>query len=132
MTQEINKFEFKDYELTKSWWDHYKEQAPEYNTMPDTSYIMYNGDEPILSVSLYLTNGSIAWIDNYIGNPKLKGSIRKECGSILLKHLNDVAKKNAKDRLFCMSMNEKTSKRYIELGFTKTASNISTFIRGVE
>lgn len=127
----IRKFEFKDYELIKSWWEQYSEQAPVLTTMPETSYVMYFDNQPILSVSLFLTNGSVAWIDNYIGNPSLKGSIRKECGVVLLKHLEEVAKENSKDRMFCMSMNEKTSQRYLELGFTKTASNISTFIKGV-
>lgn len=128
----IRKFEFKDYGLIKSWWDHYKEQAPELTMIPETSYLMYVNNQPILSVSLFLTNGSLAWVDNYIGNPAMKGSIRKECGVILLQYLEDVAKDNCKDRIFCMSMNEKTSQRYIELGFIKTASNISTFIKEIK
>lgn len=128
----IKKFENKDYELLKSWWGSYKEQAPELKMMPETSYVMYFNSQPILSVSIFLTNGPIAWIDNYIGNPSLKGSIRKECGIVLLKHLEEVSKDNLKDRMFCMSINEKTSERYIELGFTKTASNISTFIKEIK
>lgn len=128
----IRKFEFADYELTKAWWAHYQEQGPEISMVPETSYMMLIGNKPILSVGLFLTNGPIAWIDNYIGNPDLEGSVRKECGDVLLKHLEEVAKMNCKDRMFCMSMNEKTSKRYIELGFIKTASNISTFIKPIQ
>ena len=128
----IRQFEDKDYDLIKGWWDAAKEVPPTLDSIPETSYIMLLKDEPILSVSLYLTNGKIAWVDNYIGSPSSKGSARKECGLILLKHLEDVAKKHSKDRLFCMSMNEKTSQRYIEMGFIKTLSNVSTFIKGVE
>jgi hypothetical protein len=127
----IRQFEHKDYSMIKGWWDSAKEIPPTLDTIPETSYIMYLKDQPILSVSLYLTNAKIAWIDNYVGNPLSKGPERKECGMILLKHLEDVAKKHSKDRLFCMSMNEKTSKRYIEMGFTQTGSNINTFILGV-
>lgn len=128
----IRQFEAKDYEMIKSWWNSSKEVPPELDSIPETSYIMCLKDEPILSVSLYLTNGKIAWVDNYIGNPTSKGPARKECGMILLKHLEDVAKKHSKDRLFCMSMNEKTSKRYIEMGFIQTLSGVNTFIKGVE
>jgi len=131
MELSIKKFEQKDYELVKDWWDSYKEQAPHFTMMPETSYIMYYNNQPILSVSLLLTNTPIAWVDNYIGNPEHKGSIRKECGNVLLRHLEEVAKSNGKDRMICMSINEKTTKRYLELGFIKTASNVDTFVKGV-
>lgn len=128
----IRQFEAKDYDMIKSWWDAAKEVPPELDMLPETSYIMYLNNEPILSVSVYITNSTIAWVDNYVGNPTLKGPARKECGDLIIKHLKDVAKKHSKDRLFCMSMHEKTSKRYIEMGFTKTGSNVNTFIMGVE
>lgn len=127
----IKKFDKTQYSMIKEWWNAYKEQAPELDVMPETSYIMFIDNKPILSVSLFLTNGVIAWIDNYIGNPELKGSVRKECGHILLTYLEDVAKSAGKNRMFCMSMNEKTSKRYIELGFNKTCENITTFVKEI-
>lgn len=132
MKTEIKQFKPENYELVKSWWDFYKETVPELKMIPETSYIMYSNDKPILSVSLFLTNSPLAWVDNYIGNPEFKGLHRKECGKLLLNHLEEVSLKHGKDRLFCMSVKEKTSKRYIELGFTKTASNIETFIKGVK
>jgi len=128
----IKKFDKSQYTMIKSWWDFYKEQAPELIMMPETSYIMSVDSKPILCVSLFLTNGPLAWIDNYVGNPELKGSMRKECGHILLTYLEDTAKDAGKDRMFCMSINQKTTKRYIELGFTKTCENITTFIKEIQ
>lgn len=132
MNTHIKQFKSENYPLIKQWWDLAKEQAPQIDMIPETSYLMYLNDKPILSVSLFLTNSPLTWIDNYIGNPELKGSDRKTCGYILLNYLEQVSKAHGKDRMFCMSMNEKTSQRYIELGFIKTASNISTFLKGVK
>lgn len=129
MNTQIKQFQSDNYQMIKSWWDCAKEVAPELNMLPRTSYIMYHNQLPILSVSLFITNGPLAWVDNYIGNPEFKGEVRKQCGKLLLNHLEEVAKLNGKDRLFCMSVNDKTSKRYVELGFTKTCSNVSTFTK---
>ena len=131
MKTRIEQFTSADYPMLQSWWKTANEFAPELNVIPSTSYVMYCNDQPILSVSLIMTNISLAWIDNFIGNPELKGSERKECATILLNHLSKVAKEYGKDRLFCMSMNEKTTKRYIDLGFTQTLSHVSTFVKGV-
>lgn len=131
MKTEIKQFKSDNYPLIKSWWEFAKEVAPELNVMPETSYIMYHNEQPILSISLFLTNGCLAWIDNFIGNPEFKGEIRKQCSKLLINHIEEVAKLNGKDRLFCMSINDKTSKRYIELGYDKTCSNVSTFIKKV-
>lgn len=131
MMTEIKQFEAKYYPMIQSWWTVSNEMAPTADMMPETSYIMYLNEQPILSVSLFLTNGLVAWVDNYIGNPEFKGQVRKQCGKLLLNHLEEVAKLNGKNRLFCMSITEKTSNRYVELGFTKTCSNVSTFLKEV-
>lgn len=129
MNTAIKQYKSENYQLIKSWWEFAKEVAPESKMIPETSYVMYHNQNPVLSVSLFITNGPVVWVDNYIGNPEFKGEIRKQCGKLLLNHLEAVAKLNGKDRLFCMSINDKTSKRYEDLGFTKTASNISTFLK---
>lgn len=131
MKTSIEQFIPSQYEMVKNWWTLHNEQAPELKDMPETSYIMFFDNKPILSVSLFLTNGKLAWVDNYIGNPEFKGSVRKQCGVLLLKYLEDIAKTNDKDRLFCMSIKEKTTNRYIELGFLQTCNNVSTFIKEI-
>jgi hypothetical protein len=131
MNFRIEQFKASDYPMLKSWWDFHGEMAPELEMMPETSYIMYFNNEPILSVSLLLTNTPIAWAENFIGNPELKGDIRKECGYIIVHHLEKVAKEHNKTRIFCMSMNKKTTKRYIDLGFNKTLDNVNTFTKEV-
>ena len=131
MKTRIEQFKDSDYEMLKSWWAAHNEMAPELHMMPKTTYIMYCEDQPILSVGLIMTSIPLAWIDNFIGNPELKGQNRKECSGILLQYLNKVSKEHGKERMFCMSMNEKTTKRYIDLGFKRTSNNICTFIKGV-
>lgn len=125
----IKQYKSDDYELVKSWWSSANEIAPAANMIPDTSYVLYLSDTPILAVSLYLTNSPLAWVDNFVGNPESKGHQRKECGHVLLSHLEKIAKEEGKSRLFCMSMNEKTSKRYEEMGFQNTCSGIFTFVK---
>lgn len=115
----------------KGWWTKLNEAGPEAKMIPETSYLMYHNNEPILFISLYMTNASVIWLDNLIGNPDLKGSDRRTCGQLFLSYIDNVAKSHGKDRFFCMSINEKTSARYVELGFTKTLDNVSTFVRGV-
>jgi len=132
MNYTIRQFTSADYSLIKSWWNMYDQVAPELEFIPTTTYIMYFHNEPILSMSLILTNTPIGWFENYIGNPSLKGDIRKKGGNILYKYLTQIAKAQGKTRIFCMSIHDKTTKRYTEFGMQQTATNVTTLTQEVD
>lgn len=119
------------YAELKGWWSQRDEAGPTLQMIPETSYIMYCDNKPILFISLIMTNTEVIWLENLIGNPEYKGQKRKECANLFLSYIENVAKTNNKKRFFCMSANEKTTQRYIELGFQQTLSNVSTFIRSI-
>ena len=121
----------KHYPELLSWWNAREESGPTLAMIPETSYVMFCDNEPILFISLIMTNTEVIWLENLIGNPEYKGAKRKECANLFLSYIDNVAKTNGKKRFFCMSTNEKTTQRYIELGFKKTLENVSTFVRSI-
>lgn len=120
----IRPYKFIDYEMLSTWWLSADMTPPEEKMMRETSYVLEKDGTPVLSASLFLTNGPIAWIDNFIGNPNTPIRETKS----LLRFLSAIADFNKKDRMFCMSVNKKTDRLYEFLGFNKTAEEVSTFI----
>lgn len=132
MSIRFEKFNASDHlEEILVWWAYRGETGPTLEMIPETSYIMFSDNKPILFISLIMTNTEVCWLENLIGNPQQKGPNRKECGALFLSYIDNVAKANGKKRFFCMSTNEKTTQRYIELGFHKTLDNVSTFVRSI-
>lgn len=119
------------YPELRSWWNARAELGPTLAMIPETSYIMYCDNTPILFISLIMTNTEVVWLENLIGNPEFKNQNRKECGILFLNYIENVARSHDKTRFFCMSTNEKTTQRYIDLGFHKTLDDVSTFVRSI-
>jgi len=128
----IKKYNKHYFPLIKSWWEISGETAPLEANMPEEStFLLYSKDDPIACISVFLTNTSVAWYDNLIGNPDFKGSMRKEGINLLLKYADKYAKEQGKALAFCMSINPKTTRRYKEFGFSTTHENVTTMIKEI-
>ena len=103
------------------WYEAIGERPPEEALIPDTSFICEVDEVRCLFVSLILTNTKLAWVENFIGNPSLKGDIRQRATKYLLEYLESFAKAVECKRLFCMAPNEPLRDYYEKIGFKETA-----------
>lgn len=128
----IQKYHPSYFETLDSWWEHYNETAPTKELIPESTFIVFCKDTPILSVSLILGNiTEYCTVDNFIGNPDYEGPIRHEAGFLLNAHIAEYAKNLGYKKLFCMSYREPVKRRYEELGYVKTLDNVTTYIKEI-
>lgn len=121
-----------DYEMLEDWWKAHKMQAPARDMTPSTTFITTKASTPYLSVALFLTNTSLAWVDNLIGNPSVDKSLRRDLVKPTLDYISNYAANLGFNKLFCMSIDPRTSRRYRQLGFVETCKNVNTFVKEIK
>lgn len=127
----IRNYKKNDWPMVKGWWDVQKEYAPLETMMPtNSSFIAEIDGNPALAVCLYLTNTpEVCYVENFVGNPELKGLVRKEATKILLNHITKFAFDRGYKRLLCMSEKPVLKAHYESIGFTRTLDGVATFIK---
>jgi hypothetical protein len=117
--------------MIKGWWESSGEPVPSRDLLPvNSTFIAELSGAPALAVCLYLTNTpELAFVENFIGNPRLKGA-RRQAVKPLLDYITGFAKAMGYRRLFCMTDKESLVKHYMELGFVPTLSGVTTLVRG--
>lgn len=129
----IRSYTSADWKMIKEWWHLSGEVGPFESMMPlDSSFVAELDGSPALAVALYLTNmPEAAFVENFIGNPEVKGEKRKEASQLLADHIARFAKQRGYKCLVCMTEKDVLKKRYVELGFNPTLSGVTTFVRVV-
>lgn len=120
-----------DWQMIEDWWKASGEIAPLPSMMPlESSFVAEINNEPALAVAVYLTNTpALAYVENFIGNPKTKGEERKQASHVLAAHLCSFAKARGYQRLLCMTEKPILMAHYHKLGFTPTLGGVTTFVR---
>lgn len=118
--------------MIRSWWTDQKEFPPFPEMMPEEStWIAEIDGIPILSLTMYLTNGGFGWAENFIGNPNFRNSKRKDAANEIVAHMIEFAKSKGLKRIVCMSEKQKLVFRYSELGFTETLNGLTSLVREI-
>ena len=127
----IRTYQKSDFKMVCSWWIDSKEVGPNEGMMPlESSFIAEIDDIPALAVTVYLTNSKeVAYTENFIGNPKVKGDKRKEAAIVLSDHIFNFVKSYGYKRLMCMTEKPILVSRYKELGYFPTLSGLTTLVR---
>ena len=131
MNYTIRNYKDSDYEMLKNWWNSQNQREPSKELIPnETTFILEVDNEPVVSISVFLTNvRGMCFLENFIGNPLKKGDVRKECSSIIVNYALKFAKELGYKRAVCFSYEEALKKRYQDLGMTKTLDNLSSFVK---
>lgn len=127
----IRSYQKNDWPIILSWWKAENEIAPIETMMPlDSSFIANIDGQPALAVCLYLTNTpEITYVENFIGNPEFRGSVRNKATHILLDHINNFAAKLGYKRMLCFSEKPALQSYYEKIGFTRTLDGVATFVK---
>lgn len=128
----IRSYRDSDYTMIASWWGSQGESIPTKNLIPSTTFVLEVENEPIISISVLLTNvKGICFLENFVGNPEHR-ELRKQYASVIVEHAIDFAKKQGYEAVACFAYKEKTKKRYEQLGMRKTLDNLSSFVREIK
>ena len=120
-------FRLSEYPLIKSWWTIRKMVPPLLDMMPEEStFVLDVEGKPVASLSLILTNTGTAWLDNFITDPESDADIRKIGMDLAWQEILTFLKRENYSRLFAMSVNVNTKKRYEEFGFKQTLQGVTT------
>lgn len=108
-----------DYLVLLSWWKASGATPSTEDMIPmESTYIGLIGDTAVLCGSIIMTNvKGYCFLDNFVGNPEVTGSARKELGNWGIAYLEKIAKEKGYNRLVAMSSEPRLLKRYGELGF---------------
>lgn len=118
-------------QILRRWWQRVEEVPPFDDMMPiDSTFLVVEHGLPSLSMTCYLTNGPMGWLDNFIRNPDVPAAKDFSDTRDLLEVIDHFAKEAGKRILFCMSAKASTLRLYEHLGFTKTLE-VSTLTKGL-
>jgi hypothetical protein len=120
-----------DYTEIKKWWDASNEMAPIPEMLPEESTLILELDKtPALMITVYLTNcKEVSYLENFAGNPELKGESRKQAAQYIVDAACGFAKGLGYKRVLCLSYKDKLKERYQELGMTPTVDNLMSLVR---
>lgn len=121
-----------EYLLIRSWWTLRKMVPPELDMMPEEStFVLEVEGKPVASLSVIMTNTGTAWVDNFITDPESSFEARQLGMELGWQEVLRFVKKHGYVRLFAMSVNPRTMKRYEHFGFKKTLESVTTLVREV-
>ena len=114
-----------------SWWEGYNMAPPHKDMMPpDSTLVIYYDGLPVAAIAVILTNTKTAWLENLISDPKSDLEIKKECVDVLINSAISLCEGLGFQRIFCMSNNRATQRRYEQFEFVKTV-DVSGMIRRI-
>jgi hypothetical protein len=127
--RQIRAYKEADYPMIRQWWESQGELAPTPSMLPlDSTWIVELYGIPALCVSLILTNTSFCYVENFVGNPEVKGKMRFEASHWLNQYIAKVARARGYSSMLCMAHKDPLRKRYRELGYRETLNGVSTFV----
>ncbi len=97
--------------------------------LPLTTYIATYEGAPAVMLSLITTNTDRAYLEYALGNPDMKGPIRRQLFKDLVQYVQDVAQGLGYSKLICLAPNTKLSEYYASLGYSPNLSNLSLMVK---
>lgn len=131
MSVDIRHYKQSDFPVVESWWAASGEAVPPSNWLPRHSTFLISVDNTLAAcVSVYLTNSKeLAYLENVVGNPDLKGPARRAALEALVRHAEAWTKRKGYKRLVLLGYRAPVKKRYLELGYKETLDGVSTFVK---
>ncbi len=133
MSFTIRNFKSSDFPMISSWWKESDEIPPSLSMLPEESTLILEIDnKPAFCLSIYFTNcKEYSYLGNFVSDRSIKGPVRKEASQKLMNTVLAYAQNLGYKNVICMTHETKLQKRYQEMGFSPTISNVQTFVRKV-
>ena len=132
MQVNIRPYNHSDYNMICGWWNSHNEQSPLPGMMVENGTFIYEYDGiPVMSLTVFITQSSIGYIEGYISNPEIDPSYKKICGPDLWNHCFKWAQDNGVKHLLTYTNKFPLVKRYESFGMTKAIDNLTGLFRNV-
>lgn len=120
-----------DYPMIESWWKASDMPVPPINAIPEaTTFIVEMDNVPAISLSLVETNiSAYAYVDFFVGNPKITNPLRQFASTLLVDHIVDLSRTKGYERLIALSLKPKLTEYYTSFEFRPTFSGITCLMR---
>jgi hypothetical protein len=102
-----------DYEVLKAWTEEHEMQAPDFELLPETGFIVDN----VACGFIYLTNSKLAILEGFVTNPKSNKDTRNDALDDITLELMQIAKKSGYKVLKCETRLNAIVKRAEKFGF---------------
>lgn len=120
------------YSMICQWWDGHGWTAVPREMLPPHGYVVFLEDKPIAAAFLYKgVDCSFGFMDWVISDPKSSHSERDIALSVLLNHIQEVAKAIGLKAYVTMTKNKSLIKKYSEKNFVPTDTETTVFLKGV-
>lgn len=128
----VRPYNKKDFPAISRWWSEAQEIGPTEAMMPEESSFIVESEfnELIAAVTVYMTNTTqFAMVDNLVGNPTFHGKYRKDAISFLQSYIEKWCVDHKYRGILCMAYRPSLVKRYEELGYIQTLSEVTTMLK---
>lgn len=125
----VRNYTEQDFSMLNQWWVAQDEFPPTKEMLPkESTFICEQDGVPLVSITLYLTNSKeFCMLDNFIGNPKMRGEIRKAASDFIIKYSEVIAKELGYKSILCFATKPKLKEYYPTFGYMKRCDNIASF-----
>lgn len=113
------KYQPKDYEIYKEWWEYFKSKPPHPRYLPETGLVIEVNNIPVCLGFLYHTDSKICMFEHYICNPKAEKELRDKGLNYLIDSVIEWKNKSEYDMIYTSINNKKFISRLEERGFLK-------------
>lgn len=128
----IRNYQTSDFEIVRSWWEERGMKGFTQGFMPDSqwAFIAEWRGEPVASISIIKTAISeYAYLENLVASNLIDADLRHYAVQALVTKAEEKAKTWGYKKLLCLAPNEKLSKRYQEMGYTPSLSNVTVQVK---
>ena len=120
-----------DYDnLLKGWWEDWGWKAPPKDFLPESGYMVMDGDTPVCAGFLYYTNASVVLLEFIISNKSYrKKPERTEAIQFLINFLTEMCRLSDKKYVFSMLKSIPLIDKYEKAGYVKGDKHAQEMIK---
>lgn len=109
------------YPVIVRWYMQHDEVPPTKDMLSEmSSFVVYEGDEPVMTLTLIITNIGLGWLENLIKKPNYPREKARPALQLVVDHAEKFAKSIGCKGMFCMGKDEKVMMIYESLGYHPT------------
>lgn len=124
-------FKEDDYNTIKTWWKDWGWQPIPLEFLPEVGIIIGDTDGDVCAVFLYKTDTPIYWAENFISDPKVAGSRRKEAMQMLLEEMQEEVKVLGGKVIMSAVRHNHLARKLEANDFVKADAGLTNYIKGV-
>lgn len=110
----------RDFELLAKWWEYHGHPVVGSDELPETGFMVYVEDEPILCAFLVLTNAKFALMETVCACPEIGPTYRENAIIVVTEAISNAAKELGFRRLLAFPQKKRLAQKGIAAGWLKS------------